>query len=336
MTRSELVLRLAERAPRPFRGLFSLSGHGILPRALNRHWLAEALRERVPATRPDWVGDVVRLPNGMPIEVDVREAMGYQIARQGYWERDTVAFVRDFLRPGMTFFDVGANVGQYSLVASQCVGVQGRVHAFEPHPLVHRVLRRNLRRAGCRNAVTHQIALSESSGAATLFVQPHVELGGNSLRPTAWHPDAPGAPVKTITLDEYVRGANVAHTHLMKVDVEGAELQVLEGAKRTLDQQRDVVLIVEFLQRSASAFGHTVADLEAWLRARGFELFIVTLQGLVPYAPIADPDRYVNVVATRRRLDHLPHAAAGAGLLVQDGDGSIRIAQTAAPPPRRT
>jgi FkbM family methyltransferase len=323
VSRADLLLRLAQRAPLAFRGLFALSSRGILPRVLYRHWFAERVRERVPRTAPAWLGHVVRLGNGMPIEVDVRDQIGHQIAVHGWWEPDTVDFVRGFLRPGMTFVDVGANIGQFALVASQCVGPGGQVHAFEPHPTVYRVLRRNLRRAGCANATASRMALSDTAGRATLFLHPIAHVGGTSLRPTRWAALLPSASIVTATLDAYARDARLARLDLVKIDVEGAELFVLEGGRATLDAHPDVVLVVEFLRRAAEGFGYAVEDLEAWLRARGFELYAITVEGLVPYAPIADRNTYVNVVATRRRLDHLAGPAGGA--FVQGRDGSVRV-----------
>src|SRR5262245_6597666 len=106
-----------------------------------------------------WHGRLAWLRNGLPIEVDARDRVGREIIGQGCWEWETYHFVEGWLRPGMTVVDVGANIGQYSLLASARVGAAGTVHAFEPHPGVYEVLRRNLQRAGCTNVSAHQLAV---------------------------------------------------------------------------------------------------------------------------------------------------------------------------------
>jgi hypothetical protein len=115
-----------------------------------------------PAGNDAWRGRVGRLVNGMPIEVDPRDLIGAEILRSWMWESETVRFVWGWLRAGQTVLDVGAHVGQYTLLASGIVGPAGRVIAFEPHPVLSRVLRRNVARAGCRNVTVLPVALGRS------------------------------------------------------------------------------------------------------------------------------------------------------------------------------
>jgi len=83
-----------------------------------------------PADDDGWHGQVGRLVNGMPIEVDPRDLIGSEILRSWMWENETVRFVWGWLRAGLTVLDVGAHVGQYTLLASGLVGPAGRVIAF--------------------------------------------------------------------------------------------------------------------------------------------------------------------------------------------------------------
>jgi hypothetical protein len=97
----------------------------------------------------------------------------------------------------------------------------------------------------------------------------------------------------------------------VKIDVEGAELDVIEGARGTLAANPGIVLIVEFLRANPLRFGHTVEDLEARLRELGFQLFTLTPDGLRRYEPVGD--LAANVVAVRRLvtlLDGLPEPDA--------------------------
>jgi FkbM family methyltransferase len=268
-----------------------------------------------PALDPDWQGQVGRLVNGMPIEVDPRDLVGSHILRSGVWEPETAWFFGQWLRPGMTVVDAGAHAGQYTLLASGLVGAGGRVIAFEPHPVLGQVLRRNVERAGCANVTVSPLALGRACGTADLFQHPPDNYGASSLRPdpAARHPRT---PVQVSTLDDYLAGAGVPPVDVVKIDVEGAELDVVEGARRTLAAHPGVLLVVEFLRENAVRFGRTVEDLEHRLRGLGFGLFTLTRHGLGSYEPVTD--LAANVVAVRglaTLLSGLPEPVAAATLL---------------------
>src|SRR5262249_25126113 len=110
--------------------------------------------------------------------------------------------------------------------------------------------------------------------------------------------------VKVSTLDAYVQARRVRRVDLIKMDVEGAELELLEGAASTLEANRDVVLIVEFLNDNARRFGRSVEELERHLRSLGFRLFGITAGGLDPYAPVGELP--ANVLAVRSFETLLP------------------------------
>jgi FkbM family methyltransferase len=269
-----------------------------------------------PADDYGWQGEVARLVNGMPIEVDPRDVVGSYILCCGVWEEETADFLLSWLRPGMTFVDAGAHVGQYSLLASGRVGPAGRVIAFEPHPVLRPVLRRNIRRAGCTNVTVSSLALGRTSGRADLVLHPSANFGASSLRPDDAVAHLRRAPVKVAALDNYLDRAGVAQVDLLKMDVEGAELDVIEGASHTLAANPGIVLVVEFLRDNPLPFGRTVEDLEARLRELGFLLLTLTPDGLRRYEPVGEDP--VNVVAVRRLitvLDGLPETMAASTLL---------------------
>jgi len=264
-----------------------------------------------PAGDDGWRGQVGRLVNGMPIEVDPRDLIGAEILRSWMWESETVRFVWGWLRAGMTVLDVGAHVGQYTLLASGIVGPAGRVIAFEPHPVLGRVLERNVTRAGCQNVTVLPVALSRASGAGTLVLHPPDNFGGSSLRPDDASARHARATVEVTTLDKALDRLGGPPVDLVKIDVEGAELDVIDGARGTLAANPGIVLIVEFLRANPLRFGRTVEDLEARLRELGFLLFTLTPSALRRYEPVGE--LAANVVAVRRLttlLDGLPEPDA--------------------------
>jgi len=264
-----------------------------------------------PVGDDGWRGQVGRLVNGMPIEVDPRDLIGAEILRSWMWESETVRFVWGWLRAGQTVLDVGAHVGQYTLLASGIVGQAGRVIAFEPHPVLGRVLRRNVARAGCQNVTVLPVALGRAPGPGTLVLHPPDNFGGSSLRPDDASAQDARAPVEVTTLDEALDRLGGPPVDLAKLDVEGAELDVIDGARGTLAANPGIVLIVEFLRHNPLRFGHTVEDLEGRLRELGFRLFTLTPSGLRRYEPVGE--EAANVVAVRRLttlLDGLPEPDA--------------------------
>jgi FkbM family methyltransferase len=297
----------------PVEGLIETEGLAVLARRHGSACFGLPRLRVVHATAgdPGWQGQIVKLGDGRPIEVDARDLVGGSIARHGYWEVETVAFVEHWLRPGMTVVDAGAHVGQYAMVASRRVGPGGRVHAFEPHPDLYRVLRRNLERAGCTNAVAQPLALGGVPEERSFFLHPVDNLGASSLRASAPDRDQPAVRVQVTTLDAYLAAHDVTRVDLLKVDVEGAERDLLAGAGRTLAANPDIVLVIEFLRANARRFGHTLEELAADLRAQGFRLFTLSAHGLAPYAPVGELP--VNVVAARqvmRLLSGMPEPLA--------------------------
>lgn len=162
-------------------------------------------------------------------------------ALKGRLHRDPIRrLIQEAIRPGDVSVDVGAHRGVYTIMMSDKVGREGRVHAVEPFPGNGTRLQTVARRRG--NIVVHAVAVSDHSGRAVLQVPVH---GGHRLDALAtlepnrpWHGDSCEVPVRT--LDELL--ADERRISLLKCDVEGHEQRVFDGAKGVLDRDRPVVL----------------------------------------------------------------------------------------------
>jgi FkbM family methyltransferase len=136
--------------------------------------------------------------------------------------------------PGSTFYDVGANVGFYSLLASQLVR-DGRVYAFEPLPINVSYLRRHLELNQITNVQVVEGAISNHSGVAHFEVEETGAMGRLE--------DAGTLSVTTISLDSFIDSADVVPPDFIKMDIEGEELNALKGAEHCLRAYRPTIFL---------------------------------------------------------------------------------------------
>ena len=186
------------------------------------------------------------------------------------WEQETSDLLDLTLKEGMTFVDVGANVGFHTLHAARAVGASGVVFAFEPTPAVFQLLQRSVHLNGLGNICRcRNLALSTSEGMATLHLSD--VCGHNSLYRMADGEEKSQLPVKTAEFDAELQEAS--RIDVVKLDVEGAELDVLDGMKHSLANYRDILLIVEYGVSHLERLGIAPAEWFGRFFGHGFALF---------------------------------------------------------------
>lgn len=208
----------------------------------------------------------------------------------GDFERAERLFVNKFLRPGMIFLDIGAYYGLYSLAASILVGSQGRVIAFEPSPFQRNRLLWHTRLNRCPNVVVEPVALGNHVGDETLFAVATGSAGYSSLRRPAVDANICEIKVSIVTLDQYLRAHSIGTVDLIKIDVEGGELDVFKGSQNLLKQTNRPIILCELEDVRTEAWGHKAKDVEAYLQSLGYLWF----------RPLADG----RLEALRQRGDH--------------------------------
>jgi FkbM family methyltransferase len=166
--------------------------------------------------------------------------------------------LRRLVRPGDTVFDVGANIGYYTVLFSRWAA-QGRVVAVEPDRGNLGVLRENIRRNGLANVATVEEAVSDARGSATLY-RDQVTGRTSSLEQDATHVEGP-APVQAdqvpvTTLDDL--SAAHGYPDVIKCDVEGHELAAFRGARETLS--RGPILMLESHAATRAELGRLLAE----------------------------------------------------------------------------
>jgi FkbM family methyltransferase len=179
--------------------------------------------------------------------------------------------IAQHLSPGDVFYDVGANVGFFSLLAASKVGPRGSVYAFEPVSANAGVIRRNASLNAMSNLAVFEVAADEKSGIAKLYVTRWD--GGSSLRAEAI---ATGEPreehsVRVVALDDLVEDERLRPPTLVKIDVEGAERGVLGGMLQTIAKHKPI-LVYEVDDEDRVSFAHRRLALDGFVESLGYRV----------------------------------------------------------------
>lgn len=196
----------------------------------------EARRLQVPFTIPWYDGLRVTMYLGNDLSLCLYVA--------GTYEPNEFMFLSKVLRPGMTFIDVGANDGLYTLFASRQVGPTGRVLALEPSSREFARLERNLLLNNITNVSGLQIAASDREGFGTLRIAGFGHEGLNTLGGFAYSVEQDGTEeIQLVALDNIVERYKLERIDVMKMDTEGGELKVLQGACSILTVHKPLILL---------------------------------------------------------------------------------------------
>jgi FkbM family methyltransferase len=269
-----------------------------------RRFPLERGKRRVMEALSGWYAkseqQVCELPGGARMRVDLAEHVQRWIYFFGVYELETVTWFRRTLRPGMTFLDIGAHVGQYSMIAASQVGPEGRVHCFEPNPASFGRLTDNIALNGFTNVQARPLALSDRAGDATLFVPVHDNTGEASLQ--ACVPGMKEASVPCTTLDEWARSADLGprrRIDLMKIDVQGFEEKVLRGGTDVLERFGPTI-VCEFEERWLQGAGSSSVQLKHYLRDIGYRVQRIDGDQLLP-VDLDEVHSFANLVLTPAR-----------------------------------
>ncbi len=189
--------------------------------------LAHRARRAFPSLPIPW-----RLPFGAWWLAQNGE-LDHKLMGEGF-ERTELRFVEKFLRPGMTVLDIGAHHGLYTLLSSKCVGPRGHVISFEASPRERRRLNQHIRINHCGNVRVEACAAGRECGLADFFIVDGACDWGNSLRAPFVSESTYKVRVEVRTVDDVLQGLGISEVDFIKLDVEGAELAVLQGAVRLL------------------------------------------------------------------------------------------------------
>lgn len=211
------------------------------------------------------------------------------------YESAETEFLKSIIQTDSVVLDIGANCGWYSLaLARHCP--TSLIHAFEPIPHTYDILTRNINHNGLRNIVAHQLAFSNQEASLEFLHTPRCS-GATSLLRT-------GQPVPlehlekiactSTTLDIFCAQYNLA-PDIIKCDVEGAELMVIQGGTKMLTTHKPVILI-ELLRKWSRQFGYHPNDAITLLAQHGYRAHTLGDSGLKPCLGIDEDTVETNFV----------------------------------------
>lgn len=202
----------------------------------------------------------------------------------GIYEDKETLFFKKLLGPGDIFFDIGANVGYYSFLASQFVGNTGMVYAFEPISSNVTSFEENIHANAIANIIINPVAVGSENGSIILYTE-NEELGNSgwasrirSIRRTK------EVLVEVISLDEYIQKENISHVHLVKMDIEGSELDALKGGQLLFSKEDAPDIICEVNPFLLGLINLNSTALTRYLKNYGYHIYEIGSNSIL------DPD----------------------------------------------
>jgi FkbM family methyltransferase len=250
-------------------------------------WLRSTVRGsgigRLPFVAPvyQWIYDRTK-PTGIVTLRIHGQRMSFQssdtglapsLLQEGIYEPEITEYIDSHLEQGMTFVDVGANFGFFSMIAGSKVGENGTVISIEPEPKNFALLQKNIHTNGYQNRTKMlPIALSQKEGTATLFVDDQ-NVGNHSLAQSNIKSGTHAVTVCMRRLDDVCRENGIDTIDMMKIDTQGAELQVLLGATELLPKTQTILF--ECWPYGMIQMGDRPEELFTLLSTYGFSLLSI-------------------------------------------------------------
>lgn len=221
----------------------------------------------------------------------------------GKYENAETEFFRFACRPGMTFLDVGANVGYYTALAMRTLGSGGTIIAMEPDPESFSYLRKTVALNGNVKVTCVPKAASTGSGNATLFIS-RDNRGDNRLYANELCTGS--LVVKTVAVDDLLAELGIQSVNLVKIDVQGFEGHVLRGMEATLARSSPLIVMMEFWPHGLRSSGFEPSEIFALCERLTLRVYEIAQDGKLWL--LKDPEtmirnypgrKYTNIVAAK-------------------------------------
>lgn len=209
---------------------------------------------------------------GSKMYIDSRDTtVGASLLKWGFFEKYETKLFKKSIKRGMVVLDIGANIGYYTLLAARLVGYEGKVFAFEPDPYNYSLLRNNIEANRYNNVIPVQKAISNKSGKIKLFLDKS-NLGAHSLSQANVPDRGASITVEVISLDEFFKNTD-CKIDVIKMDVQGSEMEVLQGMTNIMNKNDNLKIIAEFWPVGIQNYGSSPTEFLNKLIEHGFTLY---------------------------------------------------------------
>lgn len=210
--------------------------------------------------------------------VQANETVGRQISLFGRFEATESAYFRSVVRDTDICFDVGGNVGYFSMLLAD-LAAHGAIHVFEPIPLNAALITTNRELNGYGHVIINNCAVGDR--VQTLNFTVAADSAYSSLHDVGRSPAVATIAVQMTTLDDYIKQHGIPRVDVMKIDVEGAELQVIRGAAQLLGDvpRAPRVVLMELQQENMEPFGTQIEEALAAMVAFGYRAHTLSENG---------------------------------------------------------
>jgi FkbM family methyltransferase len=260
-----------------------------LPSKIKRRLIRLGARPGLVGVPGRWLGRRRgwRMDCGARVIIDnPAEYIQSQILAHGAYEPLSAAILQSVLGPGRLFLDVGGNIGNHTLVAAS---TGARIHAFEPVPRLGDRLLANIRLNGWEDRLElFRCALGAEEGTVTLHEAEQWDDGSHSILEWDGARSRHSFPVPLTTLDLHLAKTRPGPVAAMKVDVEGYEARVIDGARSILDADAPPLWLLETGDRMANQIGESARSVLGRLADRGYEFWSVPEVGHVKKVVLKD------------------------------------------------
>lgn len=272
--------------------LLSSATNTKLPKAILRRLFRHA---HATVTVTDFDGDLI-------MDLQLSEHMQRRIFWMGYYSENIACLLNTLLKPGMTVLDVGANIGEISLLSAKRVGAQGKVFAFEPIDAVAQQLAHHVQMNHFKQVRIEPFALGDAvEDNKPIYASCGQESDDEHNGLGSLYGSEGATPLQNIqmtTLDVWLQARpDVQHIDLIKIDIEGAELPCLRGAKECLRRLKPKI-IVEIQDFSAARAGYRPADILDFLSDLGYAFHQIGLNGSLTPLMSTNLRDFQNVLCT--------------------------------------
>lgn len=228
----------------------------------------------------------------------LNEHMGSQIFWRGFYSGGQLKILDNLLQPEMTFVDIGANQGEFTVFAAKRL-TKGQVISFEPVSTVFKKLELNIKANNFKNVKLIQKGLGSQKGFFTVYSSGEESKDGTlneglyTIHSTIKRNEV-YETIEIICFDDFIEEQNINKIDVMKIDIEGAELEALKGAKKTIESSKPII-IMEVNEETSRAAGYSAKELIDYLGNMGYRFELIISNGKSKPISSQEIGRFQNI-----------------------------------------